>query len=402
MEEQTKEITKVHSVVQEEEWPRAFRMLGEAYRDEKSLFEGITKDVLHWQEASQLLYTRILEQFFVSFRTDIARAAQQVNETWGGKDRDKGLAVFLKSLYAQGSLVWKGYTFKDLQALGDAILSASEPTFYVEMLQKHYISHWVENTYGACADETTKKLINDIEMLADKEPSLACYWFGNSFATQRTLRICNGIVNDIDGLILALTNSAYDFYSGDGLKKLLSKNEGADLYGFLYSFGYKTAIENMWNEFGKCDEYNKVCKLFVILDHIAENVGADVSLWRQFFVEYGPIGILTYTQRLIAESNVYEALDAQGEDIMFEILTTEDLVEAPISDILAHYTSLNENITKFRKILQDNPYCIEGGMYAEKGAICKNLKGCFAFEIFGRLAPLGFSTWIEKTDRGRR
>ena len=48
-----------------------------------------------------------------------------------------------------------------------------------------------------------------------------------------------------------------------------------------------------------------------------------------------------------------------------------------------------------RNQLIDNPHLIELGFYEEKGVRCTNLKGCFAFKIFDRVAPLAFNTLIE-------
>lgn len=159
----------------EEEWPKAFRMLGGEYRDEKSLFMGITKDEEHWNEGKNMLYSKFFENFFMSFRTDLARAAQVADELYRGDDRDKGLAVFLKSLFAPGHIVWKGYSFSSLQELCNKMVVAKTPAAYGEILQKHCISHWLANTEGISVDEDTKKLVDEIEALSVSEPEIACY-----------------------------------------------------------------------------------------------------------------------------------------------------------------------------------------------------------------------------------
>ncbi len=56
----------------------------------------------------------------------------------------------------------------------------------------------------------------------------------------------------------------------------------------------------------------------------------------------------------------------------------------------------------FRKILIDNPFCVATGVYESKGVLCTNLIGCFAFNIFERLAPLGFGAFIDTAKGGTK
>jgi len=81
------------------EWPRPFRLLDDLYTDEKSMFYGITMDGKHWEEAKAMLYSKLIEQFFMSFRTDLARFAQIADELYRTDNRDKGLSVFLKNIF---------------------------------------------------------------------------------------------------------------------------------------------------------------------------------------------------------------------------------------------------------------------------------------------------------------
>ena len=71
-----------------------------------------------------------------------------------------------------------------------------------------------------------------------------------------------------------------------------------------------------------------------------------------------------------------------------------------INEIFRAYTPLLENVEKLRTLLIDNPFCIETGVYENKGIICTNLVGCFAFKIFERIAPLGFNALLETTKGG--
>lgn len=387
-----------------EEWPKPYRMLGEIYRDEKSMFYGITKDEKHWEEAKTMLYSKIIEQFFMSFRTDLARSAQIADELYRADNRDKGLSVFLKNLFAPGPIVWKGYTFNSLEELGSRMVATKTPTAYSELLQNHCISHWLSNTEGITVDDTTLKLVDAIEALSATEPEVACYWFGNSFATEKSLSICNQRVTSIDGLVKALFHAPNDFYQIDGYKKLLSRTDGADLYGFLYSFGYKELIEKEWEHLRSCDTFNKVTILISMIDNIAMNAGVDPTPIRSFFIYYGPVGLATYTRMLVTKQNekVYSALDSDGRQALSRIAEFNAPTTGSVNELFRAYNPLIDNVDKLRRNLIENPHCILTGVYENKGVICTNLVGCFAFKIFDRMAPLGFNAWIEAANGGVR
>ena len=387
----------------EEEWPKAFRMLGGEYRDEKSLFMGITKDAEHWNVAKEMLYDKTFEDFFRSFRTDLSRAAKVADELYRYNNADKGLAVFLKSLFAPGHIVWKGYSFSSLQELGNKMVVAKTPASYGEILQMHCISHWLANTEGISVDEDTKKLVDEIEVLSVSEPEIACYWFGNSFASQRQLTICEKTVSTIPQLVEAMFCSPITFYQGDGLKKLLHFKDGADFYGFLFSLGYKEIVDAEWQHLNQCDMFNKTSLLFSMIDSIAVNANANPKIIRDFFVKYGPVGIATYTKQLLVQNNnVYTPLDADGKQAISKITDFREPISGTVDELLRAYTPLVENVEKFRKILNDNPFCVVTGVYENKGVMCSNLVGCFAFNIFDRPAPLGFSSFIETAKGGTR
>ena len=385
----------------EEEWPKAFRMLGGEYRDERSLFMGITKDEEHWNEGKNMLFSKFFENFFMSFRTDLARAAQVADELYRGEDRDKGLAVFLRSLFAPGHIVWKGYSFGGLQELGDKMVVAKTPAAYGEILQKHCISHWLAHTEGISVDEDTQKLVDDIEALSVSEPEIACYWFGNSFASKRQLSICEKTVSTVQELVDAMFTTPLTFYQGDGLKKMLDRKDGADFYGFLFSLGYKEIANAEWEHLKECDMFNKTSLLISMMDNIAVKANAEPKIIRDFFVKYGPVGIATYTKQLLEQNdNVYTPLDADGKQAISKITGFHEPTTGTVDELFRAYTPLIESVDKLRRILIDNPFCIITGVYENHGVMCTNLVGCFAFNIFERLAPLGFSAFIDTAKGG--
>lgn len=383
-------------------WPKAFRMLNEEYWDEKSLFEGITKDAAHWNEGKDLLYSKFFENFFVSFRTDLARSAQLADENWRTRDRDKGLSVFLKDLFAPGPIVWRGYTFAGLQALGDKMVSTKTPAAYGELLQKKCVSHWLSKTEGIQVNETTAGVVNAIESTSLKEPELACYWFGNSFAQQRELQICGCTVASIGDLLRALFQAPRNFYLEEVYHKLMSRADGAGLYGFLYSFGYREIIEAGWAKAATCNEFDKACILLGMLDTIAVKAGEDPELLRRFFVQYGPLGIAFYTKQLVDRTNdpVYRGLNADGKRLLAQIADFQLAAAGTVDELSRAYAPLLELVKRLQIELIDNPYCVSTGVYENKGVLCTNLAGCFAFRIFGRSAPLGFHGWIESAKGG--
>lgn len=385
----------------DEVWPKAFRLFNEVYRDEKSLFYGITKDQEHWEEAKKMLYSKIIEQFFMSFRTDLARTAQIVDEQYRATNPDKGLSVFLKRLFAPGPIVWRGYTFNGLSELGNKMVATKKPSVYSELLKNQCISHWLKNTEGITVDDRTVQLVDSIESLSAAEPEVACYWFGNSFAPKRMLKICDHTVSSINEMIDALFKVPNDFYQLDGYEKLISKLDGADLYGFLYSFGYKEIVEKVWGCIGSCDKFNKVTVLMSMLDDIAIKSKANPDIIRHFFVNYGPVGLYAYVRAQVKES-VYVAMDADGQRVLDKIMNFKAPLSGNVNQLLSAYAPLIDAEEEMRCILIDNPYCIISGVYESQGILCTNLAGCYAFKIFDRKAPLGFCAWIESAKGGMK
>lgn len=384
-----------------EEWPRPFRMLNEEYRDEKSLFYGITKDAEHWNEGLNMLYSKFFENFFMSFRTDLARAAQIADELYRADDKDKGLSVFLKSLFAPGAIVWKGYTFNSLGDLANKMVKTQNPEGYAELLQKRCISHWLSNTEGIKKDSATNELVEEIEKLSINEPEIACYWYGNSFSQDKYLSICDNQVSNLSELIDMMFSNPSAYYEVDGFEKMMDRKTGADLYGFLYSYGYKELIDKQWLELGKCNQFNKASLLFAMFEDIAKKSKCDSDVIRKFFIHFGPIGAATYTKSLVCGDNdIYMPLDVDGKQILAAIKSTSINYDSDIQSIFKEYVPLIENIEKLQKMLIDNPFCIVAGVYNSKGVICTNLMGTFGFDLYGKSAPLGYHAYIKSGNGG--
>lgn len=387
--------------VSDEAWTKSFRAYNSEFRDEKSLFMAITKDEASWEEGKELLYGKYLEEFFRSFRTDLSRAAKNVDEQYRNSDSDKGLSIFLKTLFAPGHIVWKGQNYMGLGELGEKMLSSANPASYGELLKEHVVSHWLANTEGITVDEKTKQLVDDIEAVSISEPEIACYWFGNSFAQERKLSICGKTVSDIPGLINAMFSSPLDFYQGDALRKMLDRKAGADFYGFLYGLGYKDAVNSTWGHLSRTDMFNKASLLMSMMDNIAVKAGADPTIIRSFFLKYGPVGMATYTKQLVEKRNeVYSPLDADGKQAITAIINFQGPASGTVEELFRAYTPLVDSVDKLRRLLTDNPFCIVTGVYETRGVICRNLVGCFGFKVYDRLAPLGFCALIDNAKGG--
>lgn len=383
-------------------WPKGYTMLDDTYYDEQSMFYGISRNREYWEEANANLYRRLFEQFFASFRPNLARAAQFSDEMYRNGNADKGLAIFLNKLYRAGPIVWKGETFNGLAELGEAILSAEDLTPYSEMLQNQCVSYWLKNTEGITVDEETSSLVDRIEALSLREPELACCWFGNSFVSEKRLTINGTRVSNIRQLLSALLRSPADFYLKDGCTKLLDKTAGADLYGFLYSLGYQQPVEQVWANLDGCDLFHKASLLFSMLEDIARKDGADLSRIRAFFVDYGPLGPASYTRRLVLDPKapVYRALNGEGKRLLSKIADFRPPADGSVNELFRAYTPLLEAVENLRGKLVENPHCILAGAYEDKGVICRDLSGCFAFRFLDRHAPLGFHALLENTKGG--
>lgn len=375
-------------------WPRAFRMFGKEYNDEQSLFNGIVQNEETWNEAKALLYTKTFEQFFKSFRTDLSREAQKIEEQYRNVDDDKGLAIFLKYLFPQGHIVWKGLNFYSLEDLGNAIIDSTNMETYVELFHNNIISHWLSYTDGVETVENTKRLVNDIEKMALQASNLACYWFGFSFAIKekKVLKILNKSISTYNELIETIFSSPNVFYD-EVIDEMLNRSKGADFYGFLYYFGYKDIIDTCWDNIKLKNDFEKLCILFSMMDSIAEKEKANTKIIREFFVKYGPIGFATYTKKLV-EQNVYIASNSNGKNIISRIQNFKEPSQGCVEELFKVYNPLLSDIVILTENLFDNPLCISAGIYGDKAIVCTNLAGCFAYDFFGKKAPVGFKAYI--------
>lgn len=386
--------TKINS-----SWPKSINFLGKKFNDEQSLFLAITQNEESWNEAKAFLYTKTFEEFFKSFRTDLSRESQKIDEQYRNTNEDKGLLFFLKTLFPQGHIVWKGYNFHTLVDLGNAIMDSRNPNSYADLFQNNIISHWLTNTEGISFDENRIKLVNKIEKIASQESELACYWFGFSFATQdkKILNICNKSISSYNELVETIFSSPEFFYREDVISKIFDRKKGADLYGFLYYLGYTDNIDACWNNVKQKNEFDKLCILFSLMDGIAESEKVNTKIIRDFFVKYGPVGYATYTKMLV-DQNVYISTNSECRNIISKIQNFKEPTKGNVNELFNSYLSLIKDIDVLKENLFDNPLCISAGIYENKGLVCTNVIGCFVYDFFGKTVPIGFNSFIKNSN----
>lgn len=237
-------------------------------------------------------------------------------------------------------------------------------------------------------------IVEQIESLASEEPEVACYWFGNSLSA-KTLTICGKTVDNYRGLLEALFRDPNVFFLNGGYDALMSKTEGAALYGFLYSLGYKSVVEKYWQEAISVSEYNRAVILFSMLEAIASLEGLNTASICRFFLVYGPLGPYIITKKL-ADAGIYCPFSSKAKLLIESINSFHPGRCSSVGELHRAYMPLIEAVNQLRELLQDNPFSISSGVYTEEDLVCQNLKGCFAFNIMGITAPLYFCSVLER------
>lgn len=182
----------------------------------------------------------------------------------------------------------------------------------------------------------------------------------------------------------------------------MAPQEDGALYGFLYSFGLKEALETALQKCEGASVYHKCCTLFALLEDIAVKHGADTDSIRSFFVKYGPVGGACYTRRLVMNSEIFIPYDFSGRKLLDEIKAFVVPEQKDIATMIEAYKPLAEKVNRMQTIVVDNPFCIAAGIYDKQSGVvlCKNLKGIFGFYIHGQLMPLGFEALIRDSKKG--
>ena len=378
-------------------WPRAFTFEQKKHKDEQQLFSALTANENSWNEGKYFLYSKTFEDFFRSFRPDLARTAQILEEQYRTDDQDVGLARFLKALYLPGGIVWRGYRWGSLAELAEKMMQTNQPKSYGEILQKRMISHWLENTTGIIRAQDSVDLVHKIEDVSQTYPEIACYWFGFAFAELKKLDVCGDTINDIAMLFDKAFSSAKKFYCEDGVySQLMDSTTGAKLYGFLCSYGHCDKIEKTLKESASNSEHDKYQLILAMLEVIGQEERIDMDLFEQFYLNYGPLATASYIYKIQKAEQIYKGLNSVGEDIV-RSLESVTLPEAcPIEECRAKMQQLLELTTKLEQQLQNNPFLTEAGVYGNSAVACTDLRGYFAYSLMGRNIPMGLASSIDE------
>ena len=376
------------------------------YNSAKELFYGIVSDQEHWAIGIKYLYNERFKAFFGSFNPYLSSRASDICDEWRANrntfDRNKGLADFLRSLYPIGPIVWRGYTFNSPADLAVRMLSTKKPQNFADILREKIVSSWLEGNVVYTVSDDKKNKINVIEEYAKSQPEIACYWFGNTFSNNKLAMIFDRELTSFGSVINVLFESPRKFYLDGGLEVLTSRQ--ASFYGYLYSFGVEDIIENTWQlvQDKQIGMSRKICLYISMIDQIAERIGANTSDIRSFFIKYSPVAGTIYVRQLILNEGeaVYKALDDESREIISEIENFRNPVDKSVKDMLEEYSDLANIIDRFRKKLVGNPYNIGAGAYLNRGILCNDLRGVFAFKFYDEVFPIGFSDVLEHPERG--
>ena len=378
-----------------EEWEKPYITASrERLYDEKTLFEYYSKNQERWEEAKDVLYGGEFYHFFSSFRPDLASAARNIGEQYRSSP-DRGVALYLKKLYPYAPITWKGYSFNSLQELGNRMKGTKTPSAYGELLSNHLTTNWVTSTPGMNLGDETLTLLNQIEQYAESNPEVACYWFGCSFGNSTDLVLDGNTIQDLEHLFSLLFKNPGKFYSTYyGMLKDIK--EGAVIYGFLFSLGFKNIIEEAFRSISTVTERDTLAILLSMLDACGQQTKTDCQIVREFFANRGPLATYNYLRYLLnTNRHVYQALDTKAEVVMKTIRESRVKTDIPCGEIYKNSAELIQNESEFRRMLIDNPFVIACGAYENKGILCENLIGCFAYDFLGSKAPLGLMNYIE-------
>lgn len=366
------------------------------YDSPSSFFEAATKNLTNWEDAKRQMFSGRFTDFFRNFHPGYTTMVESIidKKRLGEFSDDKGLAEFLKILYPDGPLVWKGLTYTSLSELAEIIQMTDSIDIYSGMLSECIVSDWIKNTKTISLDENSLGVIERIETLAKNYPVAACSWFANAFAKTRRVEINREIISDIEGFFQYLFSDPVKYYKEDRLYYLLDYKKSEKLYGFLFSYGLYDIVMSSIRDIDKKDEFEQILVLFNMLDVMSERLKSpSITLVRDFFRQYGPLGIYEYTQQLIKNDiNVYSVMDSSN-NLINTIMNFQYNENQSVDNMYKDCLRLVGLVEALEKSII-NPILVNAGVYGKKGIICNNAKGIFALEIYGKKAPIGFGDYF--------
>jgi hypothetical protein len=262
------------------------------------------------------------------------------------------------------------------------------------MLKKQIVSTWI---YGIVDDPHTKALVKEIEELANKDPELACRWFGYAFSKSKEVEFLGEMITTPEEMIEYALKSPKNFYDQNGAVQIITDNERNDaLFGFLYSEGYRSLLDSLFVLKNVSGNYEKAQAVLLLFDEIAIRKEADdlAAIVRSFTRKYGPNGYIPYLQDLIRQGDVYDTFQPEGMTLLKRIGETLISETSPVSAQMQTCLSLMGDIDRMRNNTQNNPFKTELGILENKSIVCRNVAGLFLYEFLEHMVPVGYESIV--------
>ncbi len=379
-------------------WPRPYNFDKKICNNEYEFHAALSQN---WELGKQHLYRKYIEQFFASFRPEIAQCAYEIVEIENadvGDDAnaDFGFCKFLINLCPNGWMVWKNRVFEGLSQVAEEIISSDNLDFFQELLKKRVLSMWLEGKEKK--EPQVLQLVREIEKLAESEPEMACCWFGYAFSEKKELEYLGQNIKNAAQFLQEILRQPQQFYEEDGvLETLTDLKKGARVYGFLYSKGYQSVIEAHLNQMKSLEPDGKAEVLFHMLDEMAMKMPGKeaerlAAMVRTFYREFGPMGYLVCLKDLVRSKRVYAAKNNAGKELLRQLAEMVIPEQRPIAEMAKEMKKLADAAWQMRSQMQNNPFLTELGMLEDKMICCQELEGFFSYEFLGRLVPLKFES----------
>ncbi|MCR5212884.1 MAG: protein kinase [Eubacterium sp.] len=369
------------------------------YKSEAEFFNAATANKGNWEEAKKQMFGDLFINFFKSFSPRYTRVLEnKLDECDKGRiSRDKGLADFLTFLYPTGPICWKGVTFNSFKELAEGMLQEGKSEFWSGLLKERVISSWRDNSKGISIDNESRSLIDKIENFASEyDGEIGRYWFAYAFSGVPGIEFMGNYISSIDELIDYILESPKLCYEEDRLLILSEPQKYPELYGFILSKGFLQAVKSFMDSISKNkdNEFARYMYIFYFLEVLAQNGNeSKKKLVLNYFSDYGPLGIYKYIHNLVREENVYSPLDEKSKEVLTEIGAFKCVKNNSIDRLYKSYSPLIEKIHMLKGLVI-NPLVAEMGLYNNEGIICNNMKGLFAFKVYGKDAAIGFSDYF--------
>lgn len=216
------------------------------------------------------------------------------------------------------------------------------------------------------------------------------------------ITVCDRTVRSVPELIHALLDSPERFFRRGGYELLIDCRKETPLCAFLCDLGYQRIVKDVCTQASRArSEGDKFTEMMSMLEIIAGARTEEETLVRNFYRDFGPVGVLRYVQRLVRNpKEVYHPLNADGRKLLETVANCQPTDAQTVLELRRNYLNLENYVRSMRTFLEDNPFDITAGTYGDGDILCVNLKGCFAFWIYGTAAPLGFESWISSNGGG--